>query len=106
MDTLEDYYMIGTYDDAMDAFVPTEAERWDDYQNDLEVLDVRSCQQRHTNQQEEKRLMTVTEKEMIAAANSNKKSRAHQNSHVAGFPICRIQFIRNLLNSAFGELNF
>jgi hypothetical protein len=39
MDTLEDYYMIGTYDDAMDAFVPTEAERWDDYQNDLEVLD-------------------------------------------------------------------
>ncbi|TVU06326.1 hypothetical protein EJB05_49535, partial [Eragrostis curvula] len=33
MDTLEDYYMVGTYDDATDAFVPAEPDRGDDYRN-------------------------------------------------------------------------
>jgi hypothetical protein len=30
MDTLQDYYMVGRYDDAADAFVPAEPERGDD----------------------------------------------------------------------------
>jgi beta-fructofuranosidase len=30
MDTLQDYYMVGTYDDAADAFSPAEPERGDD----------------------------------------------------------------------------
>ncbi|GJN03340.1 hypothetical protein PR202_ga20773 [Eleusine coracana subsp. coracana] len=33
MDTLEDYYMVGTYDETTDAFVPTEPGRGDDYRN-------------------------------------------------------------------------
>ncbi|TVU16482.1 hypothetical protein EJB05_40050, partial [Eragrostis curvula] len=33
MDTLQDYYMVGEYDDATDRFVPAEAERGDDVRN-------------------------------------------------------------------------
>ncbi|KAL6644294.1 hypothetical protein ACP70R_015902 [Stipagrostis hirtigluma subsp. patula] len=33
MSTLEDYYMVGTYDDAADAFVPAEPVRGDDYRS-------------------------------------------------------------------------
>ncbi|XP_062185006.1 beta-fructofuranosidase, insoluble isoenzyme 7-like [Phragmites australis] len=33
MDTLQDYYMIGRYNDATDAFVPEEPERGDDVRN-------------------------------------------------------------------------
>ncbi|CAO2036912.1 unnamed protein product [Urochloa humidicola] len=33
MDTLQDYYMVGQYDDAKDAFSPAEPERGDDVRN-------------------------------------------------------------------------
>jgi len=33
MDTLQDYYMVGRYDDAADTFVPAEPERGDDVRN-------------------------------------------------------------------------
>ncbi|CAL5014324.1 unnamed protein product [Urochloa decumbens] len=33
MDTLQDYYMVGRYDDAADAFSPAEPERGDDVRN-------------------------------------------------------------------------